>query len=261
MGDQPHDATAVGWGTPELGTEEGRRILALLWDPPAPAARGPRQKLTLREIVAEAIALADEHGSEALSMRALARRLGVGAMSLYTYVPGRAELFELMIDRAYGERTIPAADLPWRERYARHAKEGLAMYRRHPWLVDSNLWRLPLGPGVLDVSENLLQVASAAGLSLDLGLRVSSLLESYIFGMARREMSDRSEALRTGQSTDEFWEARANFWSTHFDLDRYPMMVRTWEAGVYELPASPDADLDFALGLILDSIERLAHGA
>ena len=90
------------------GTPEGRRIVDLLWgEQPAPT-RGPRPKITLEEILAAAGELADADGWEALSMRGLARRLGVGAMSLYTDVPGRSELFELMIDRvaAFLERAF-----------------------------------------------------------------------------------------------------------------------------------------------------------
>lgn len=238
------------------GTPEGRRIIELLWDPPAPATRGPRQKVSLAEVVAAAIALADDEGYEALSMRSLARRLGVGAMSLYTYVPGKAELFELMIDHAYAERVIPAAELPWRERYVAHAREALAMYRRHPWLVHSNLWRLPLGPHVLAISEDQLAIGRDAGLPLSAGARISELLESYIFGIARGELADSAQAARTGESADDFWAARASFWTTYFDNQRFPMLFATWESGAYEV-CDRDAELQFSLDLILDSVERL----
>jgi AcrR family transcriptional regulator len=239
------------------GTAEGRRIIELLWNPPGPGARGPRPRISLDRVVEAAMALADESGFEALSMRALAKQLGVGAMSLYTYVPGKAELFELMIDRAYGEREIPDATPGWRERYATHARAALRMYRRHPWLVHSNLWRLPIGPHVLDVSEDMLRVGADAGLDAELRVRVASLLESYIFGIARGEIADRSEVLRTGMSRDDHWEARSSFWGTYFDEARYPTTLATWEAGAFEAPARTDADLSFALDLILDSVERL----
>ena len=59
------------------------------------------------------MAIADAEGMAALSMRKVASSLGVGAMSLYTYVPGRSELVELMIDRVYGEHALPDPELPW----------------------------------------------------------------------------------------------------------------------------------------------------
>jgi AcrR family transcriptional regulator len=243
------------------GTPEGRRMIELLWDPPGPGRRGPRQKISLERVVDGALALADADGFEALSMRGLAKHLGVGAMSLYTYVPGKAELFELMIDRAHGERALPDEGLGWRLRYAGHAREALAMYRRHPWLVHANLWRLPLGPHVLDVNEDMLRVGAAAGLPPLQRVRVASLLESYIFGIARGEIADRSEVLRTGVSRDDYWEARAAFWNTYFDPQRYPAMLATWEAGGFEEESTPDDDLAFALDLILDSVERLVRSA
>lgn len=241
------------------GTPAGQRMVELLWDPPGPGRRGPRQKVTLDEVIGAAVALADADGYDALSMRALAKHLGMGAMSLYTYVPGRAELFELMIDRAYAERERPDPGLGWRERYAAHAGEALAMYRRHPWLVHSNLWRLPLGPGVLDVNEDMLQVGADAGLGPELRVRVASLLESYIFGIARGEIADRTEVLRTGESRDEYWAARSGFWGSHFDPVRFPTMQATWDGGGFDAGATegPERNLTFALDLILDSVERL----
>lgn len=258
-----HQATSDAGAEPSTqdpvgGTPEGRRVIDLLWSPPGPAGRGPRQKMTLDQVVEAAVGLADADGFEALSMRGLARHLGVGAMSLYTYVPGRDELFELMVDRAYGDRARPDVSLPWRERYAGHAREALAMYRRHPWLIHANLWRLPLGPNVLDVSEDQLAIGHVAGLPYARAVRVSSLLESTVFGLARGEVADRVEAARTGVSYDGYWEARSGFWTSHFDAQRFPMMFATWEAGAYDVEESPDDGLEFALGLLLDSVERLA---
>lgn len=243
-------------------TPAGRRIVDLLWGEQPASTRGPRPKLTLEEVLSASMDLADANGWEALSMRGLARRLGVGTMSLYTYVPGKSELFELMIDRAYGERSYPDAQLPWRERYEHHAREALAMYRRHPWLVHANLWRLPPGPHVLDISEDLLCVGRDAGLPLGVGVRVSELLESYAFGLARGEIADQAEAARTGESADDYWAARSSVWTNHFDSARFPMTYETWKAGFYEADvATQRLDLPFALGLILDSIERLVPRA
>lgn len=242
------------------GTPEGRRMIRLLWDPPGPATRGRKQRISLVEVVGGAIALADADGFEALTMRGLAKHLGVGAMSLYTYVPGKAELFELMIDRAYADRALPDAGLTWRARYEAHVREALAMYRRHPWLLESNLWRLPIGPHVLDISENLLVVGRTAGLSAAHAVRLATLLESYAFGIARGEIADRCEARRTGERVDEYWTARSDFWTTYFDPARYPQLLCTWETGAYDGEADPEPDLAFALGLILDSVERLVAG-
>src|SRR6476469_3712803 len=78
---------------------------------------GTRQGLTVDEVVASATALADAEGLDAVTMRRVAGQLGVVPMTLYTYVPGKAELLDLMLDAAY--QAMPRASmagLPWRQR-------------------------------------------------------------------------------------------------------------------------------------------------
>lgn len=79
------------------------RRLGLLWGDRHHSARRGKHELNLAKIVAAGIALADESGVTALSMRKVAERLGVGTMSLYTYVPGKEDLVEVMIDTVYAE--------------------------------------------------------------------------------------------------------------------------------------------------------------
>src|ERR1700741_3344897 len=105
------------------GRGDARRALGLLWrsvaSPPAedgPAPRpGPRQALTVDEIVEAAIEVADAEGMAALSMRAVGQRLGRSGMALYTYVPSKSELVDLMYDQAHA--ALPASyplDEGWR---------------------------------------------------------------------------------------------------------------------------------------------------
>ena len=89
-----HDTEMTEYG----GSGDPERSLELLWRVRQPSSRGPKPKLDLDQIVSVAIELADEEGLAPLSMRKVAERLGVGTMSLYTYVPGKAELIDLMID-------------------------------------------------------------------------------------------------------------------------------------------------------------------
>src|SRR5512133_1511266 len=74
--------------------------LALLW---GSQTHPGRSGLTLKAIVSAAIQIADTGGIEALSMRSVAERLSAGTMSLYTHVPGKSELIDLMLDTVYGE--------------------------------------------------------------------------------------------------------------------------------------------------------------
>jgi AcrR family transcriptional regulator len=240
-----------------MDESDGQAMIRLLWDPPPPPAHGPRQRLTLDQVVEGAIAVAG--AGEDLSMRKVAQHLGVGAMSLYTYVPGRDELFELMVDRAWAIRTLPSRDQGWRAQVEHHAHQAWAMYQRFPWLIRSNLWRTPLGPHVLDVQEDLYRAVALTGLPEGTVAKVAGLVESQVFGAARSAITDTSTAARTGVTQDDYWESRSGFWTTYFSAERYPTMTRIWENGGFDDGYS-DAAWEFGLALTLDGVERLQAG-
>jgi AcrR family transcriptional regulator len=189
-------------------------------------------------------------------MRKVASHLGVGAMSLYTYVPGRSELVELMIDRVYGEHHIPDAGLPWRQRVEQWARETWRIYSTHPWLLDYNMARLPIGPNVLDVSESLYTALRDAGFAGAENVAIFNLIQWQLLGAARSMISDADEARHTGVSAEAYWNSRASFWDTYFDWNRYPTMAAIWEAGGFDDPAG--WDLERMLGRVLTGIEQLA---
>jgi AcrR family transcriptional regulator len=242
---------------PQPGTPEGRRVVELLWAPTQQTAgRGPKPRLTLADVVAAGVAIADEEGLAALSMRKVASRLGVGAMSIYTYVPGRSELIELMIDRVYGEHQTPDARLPWRERVEQWARETWRIYSAHPWLLDYNMARLPIGPNVLDVSEALYTALRDAGFAGAENVAMSNLIQWQLLGAARSMISDADEARHTGVSAEAYWDSRASFWDTYFDWNRYPTMAAIWEAGGFDDPAG--WDFERMLDRLLTGVQQLA---
>jgi AcrR family transcriptional regulator len=239
------------------GTPEGRRVVALLWDPPpAPPPRGPRPKRTLTEVVHAGIAIADVEGLAALSMRKVAHRLDIGAMSLYTYVPGRSELIELMIDQVYAELGRPDPSRPWRTRLETWMRETWRIYTVHPWLLDYNMSRLPIGPHVLDVSEWLYSALSAAGFHGARNVAVANLIQWQLVGAGRSVISDADEARHTGVSAQAYWDSRASFWVTYFDPDRFPTMAAIYAAGGFDDPAG--WDVGQMIDRLLDVIERLS---
>lgn len=241
-----------------MGTPEGRHMIRLLWDPPPPATRGPRQKLSLDTVVEAGMRLAERDGADALSMRKVAAELGVGAMSLYTYVPGRDELFELMVDRAWGDREHSDPQAPWRTRVTQVAEAAWAMYQAHPWLVWSSQWRMPIGPNVMDAQEDLYRALDAGRLSpLDVS-RAAGLVEGHVFAHARTSIVDTRLAAQTGVSIDSYWDSRSSFWGTYFDPERFSQTVRLWEHGAFDQGLGSVEEMRFGLELILDGLEKLA---
>ncbi|OLT52106.1 hypothetical protein BJF88_14435 [Cellulosimicrobium sp. CUA-896] len=235
-----------------MRTPEVTRRLALLWDPPAPATRGRKARLTLDDVVRAGTAVAQEGGLDALSMRRVATELGVGAMSLYTYVPGRTELVDLMVDRAYAEFDLPHAGDPWRPALAQYAHEMWRLYLRHPWILQTNMWRAPLAPHVLDAQEAGLRTIVDTGLPEVQVVEILGLVDNYVQGMARASIAEAAEQDATGMGTDEYWTTMNSFWEDWFEVERYPTMTRVYVAGGFDAPQGP---LDASLERLLDAIE------
>ena len=132
------------------------------------------------------------------------------------------------------------------------------MYQEHPWLIWSNLWRMPLGPHVLDVQEDLYRAVLLTGLRERAVAQVAGLVEAQVFGAARSAVTDTSVSARTGVTADDYGESRAGFWTTYYSQERYPAMTRIRAAaGGFDDEPSGDSWL-LGLKLLLDGVEQLA---
>lgn len=229
------------------------RVVRLLWDAPVPAERGRRQGTSLAQIVSAAVRVADVNGVDALSMRQLAAELGVGAMSLYTYVASKAELVELMVDHVFGDVARPAADAPPRERVEALAVATWELYHRHPWILQTNLWRFSLGPGTMDRAEAMYAALEAWGVDAREVYVTAATIDAFVQGAARSAVIDRQTERMTGESYEGYFHARGEFWERYFDAARYPVHTRVWNAGGFDRPESA---FRFGLARILDAVER-----
>ncbi|WP_158277188.1 TetR/AcrR family transcriptional regulator [Serinibacter arcticus] len=234
-------------------TPEQERRLALLWAPQEPSTRGRPARFTLDEVVTAGVAVADAEGLAGVTMRRVAREVGAGAMSLYTYVPGRDELLDLMIDAAYAELDLPDGDGSWRDGLIRYADSFLSLYSRHPWLLDLNQWRLPLAPHVLDAEEAGLRVLAATPLEPAQVVGIRDLLETFVHGLARESAKERRDGADTGINQDDYWSSQSHFWETYFDTERYPTMTRMWLSGAFETDRS---GTEKAIEPLLEAVER-----
>src|SRR5688572_18461439 len=162
--------------------------MALLWGAaPSPAsARGPKAALTVDAIIDAAIAIADEGGIDAVSMRSVGERLGRTPMALYTYVPAKAELIDLMWDRVLGRLPVEY-DLSegWRPALEAWARAGWAFFQRHPWTLHISGARPGLGPNETQNSETAAAILDGLGLTGQDRMRVVWSLSRYVHGAAR----------------------------------------------------------------------------
>lgn len=237
-------------------TVAARRVLALLWrTDQRDGARGPKPGLTIDRIVAAATALADAEGLAAVSMRRVADALGVGTMSLYRYVPGKAELLDLMFDAAVGDAPEVPDEGGWREQLERLARRALDQYARHPWMLEVQSARPPLGPNVLDGYERLLRAVDGIGFTPAEMTAAVEAIDQFVRGSARAA-ADVVEAAK-GMSEEQWWTAHQPFWEEVFDPSRYRAISGLYASGAYDAPEDAFA---FGLARLLDGFEALLAG-
>src|SRR5438045_1675645 len=97
------------------------------------ATRSRRRPLTRERVVAKAIALADQDGIDALSMRKLGQALGVEAMSLYNHVTNKGELVAAMVDRVVEGFDLPDDEPQWDAAIRRCAISAHDLLIEHQW--------------------------------------------------------------------------------------------------------------------------------
>ncbi|GLY94760.1 TetR/AcrR family transcriptional regulator C-terminal domain-containing protein [Actinoplanes sp. NBRC 103695] len=245
-----------------MENEDVDRTLTLLWRRTLgtpQGSRGPKQRVSVDEVIQAGIAVADEEGLLAFSMRKVADRLGLKLMSLYTYVPGRSELIGLMVDEVAGERELPELVGSLRERLTTLARNQWDEIHRHPWLLQADKSRPWIGPNVSDRYEWHLSAIEGAGLT-DLEMdQVVTLITGFAEQSARASVDARRAAESTGISDVQWWEINAPVLEQVMPADRYPLSGRVGTAAGQEYNAISDPERSFRFGLdrIIDGLENL----
>jgi AcrR family transcriptional regulator len=256
-----------GGGAARPGIEQDQQIeshvaaLRLLWEGKERPQRGPRPKLDLDDIVQAAIAVADAEGLDAVSMRRVAKELGMGTMSLYRYVPGKDGLLDLMFDAVCGEGTL-LHEVPgdWRAKFEHSARESWDVYRRHPWMLQVSSTRPTLGPNVMNAYESQLQALTDIGLTAKEMVAITNLVDSYVSGVAQSAVVAAMTERESGLTDEQWWTAVDPVLTEVVDWERFP--VNAWVAaeGAYEdAGEQPFSQFSFDFGLqrLLDGIEAL----
>lgn len=208
-----------------------------------------RTGLTRDQVAQAALQLADTEGLEALSMRALADRLGIGTMTLYGHFRSKDELLDAVVDAAVGDSEPPAGDGHWKERLRQVVMHARTSLLRHPSLVELRVRRPVLRPEALRFSERSLQILRDAGFEVREATAAFRLLFTYTFGFA---------ALSPAEATEDDRRAAAAALAA-LPPDEYPALTEARE----EASRAMGGEDVFAYGLdrILDGLEaRLADG-
>ncbi len=207
--------------------------------------RTPRQRtLTKQAIVDGALAIVDEEGLDALTMRSVAKALGTGPASLYAHVASKDELIEAVVEQVIGELEIDEAPDPerWMEQILQMGRRMRAMWAGHRDLARASFARIPLGENALAGSEWMIAVMRAGGLSdRAIGLGVD-LLALYVGAIAYEESLESFGELGPEQIAEFVAELRGYFQA--LPADRFPGVVSM--AGAL---TEADSDERFEFGL------------
>jgi len=211
-----------------------------------------RTPLSRERVLRAAVALADERGADELTMRKLAKELGVEAMSLYNHVASKTDLLDGMVDIVFSEIDVPAATGDWKAELRKRAVSTRAALNRHRWAIGEMEGRTTHGPNNLRLHDAVLGCLRAAGFSIAMTVRAMSVQDAYIYGFALQQADMSSET-----PEDFAAEAQRQMRDYASALADYPHLVEV--VGGYVAQAGYDYDAEFLFGLdvILDRLEQL----
>ncbi len=201
-----------------------------------------RVPLTRDRVLHGAIAIADARGVGALTMRSLARELGVKPMALYHHVANKAEILDGIVNLVFSRIEVPVDEADWRVAMRRRAISARRVLGRHPWatvLMDS---RTAPGPSNLGHHDAVIGTLRRAGFSIEMAAHIVSLLDSYVYGFALQE------AALPFDGPDSVAEVTESVLQ-RFPADRYPHLEEM--ATEHVLRPGYDFGDEFAWGLDL----------
>ncbi len=216
--------------------------------PKTEPARSRRAPLSKERVLATAVRLADERGVAALSMRKLAEKLGVEAMSLYHHVANKDEILDAMIDVVFGEIAIPTG-VDWKTAMRARAISARAALMRHPWSVGLMESRRNAGAATLAHHDAVIGVLREGGFSIALTAHAYSAIDSYIYGFALQQLS-------LPFDTTEELEGVAAAMLERMPRETYPHLIELTTEHVLRPGYSYANEFEFGLDLILDGLER-----
>jgi len=229
----------------------------LIWfDHPEPS--GTAERLSRTRIVEAAMALADEEPSGAITMRAVAGRLGVRSpMALYRYVASKDGLADLLVDEVYSTITVPAGR-GWRAALHGLGRSGWEAMQRHPWAARLAYSRPPLGPQALRLYDTALGELDQLDLDGSTRMGFVNTVLGHVFGSGLALLEERTMRARTGQATDaDLSQAVAPYLARVADVGQHPHFSR-WAADPSR-HSPPPQTFEQILEWLLDGLQTLTN--
>ncbi len=203
-----------------------------------------RPPLPLDRIIATAVALLDEDGADALSMRNLAQRLDSGTATLYRHFTGRAELVAQVVDSVLAEAHVEdaaLADMTWQDACALLARSLFDVFRRHPNVAPLLTEQIPTGPNAMIQREQSIALLLRSGFTPTVAAQACATLARYVLGFATQLPRGNSDTV----DDDEVW--------ARLDPHTLPAITRVAD----HLPVPLDQEFRFGLELIIAGLSQL----
>jgi AcrR family transcriptional regulator len=229
----------------------------VIWVRPERAARGPAPSLSREQIATAAVTLADAQGIEAVSMRALAGELGVGAASLYRYVARKDELVDLMVDAVMGNLQFEIRG-DWREDLRSFAYGLRALALRHPWMAVPSAGLPYFGPNMAQCYEQALSAIDGLGLEIDEMLVMIQTLDGFVRGRVLEELAEQEAVRRSGLDQEQWMQTQIPYIASLVESGRYPLLTRVvLRAQAPSDPGGVKHGFDLGLERVLDGLATM----
>jgi AcrR family transcriptional regulator len=221
----------------------------------AKASRRRRAPLTRERVLRAALALADDGGDQALSMRNLGKKLGVEAMSLYNHVANKEDILDGLVDIVFGEIEVASpGEVDWKTAMRQRAISVREALNRHRWAIGLMEGRMNPGPASMRNHNAVMGCLREAGFSFRAAVHAYSVMDAYIYGFALQE---RDLPFETPDQVSDVIDIQRKHAP---DMADYPYLV---EVATEMAKAGYDyaTEFEFGLDLILDGLERFRAGA
>jgi AcrR family transcriptional regulator len=209
--------------------------------------------LTRERVLQGALALADEIGIEAFTMRRLAAALGVKPMTIYHHVSSKEQILDGIVDMVFAEITLPPDDQPWATAMRVRCHSAREVLARHPWATPLMETRTTPGPATLRHHDAVIGCLRRGGLSLELTAHAYAVIDSYVYGFALQEAS-------LPFCGEEEIAGLARQIMKAFPDGVYPHFAEFTADHVLRPGYSFTASFDVGLDLLLDGIDRMSRG-
>ncbi|MBO9626186.1 MAG: TetR family transcriptional regulator [Microbacterium sp.] len=242
----------------ETEATELPRGIALAWGVAANPQRGPKREMSVERIVDTAVELADADGIGAVSMAAVAAKLGFTPMSLYRYVSAKEDLLLLMQEQAMGIPPESHRELDgWRDRLRALFEEQVLLYLRHPWMLSLPITGSPITPNSSAWLDAALGAVEETPMNAEERLAVALAVTGQARWCGIVQAGYTEQARGTGLSAAEIGEREAALYDRVIEGEEFPSLRRAIDAGVFASTADP---FRFGVERILDGVASYVDG-